>query len=321
MTSPGMRIVMVAVNDPAGTAISFARALNACTPHRCRVVTLEIRYNFLFEKDLHMPWLKEYGELEQVLRDADLFHFHMTADEDLPLGPFRVRDFLRGRPVVHHHHGEPPFRADPRRFAEREISLGRRAIVSTPDLLRGYPEAAWIPNPVPINDPDYRPHNGNGRNGSIVVGHSPTRTDLKNTAEFRAVMARIARRDPRVRARIIENTRHRDCLRLKRECDVFFDHMQGYFGVSSLESLSQGVPTIAGLDEWNLDQVRRFAGGGDAPWVIARDAESLERRVADLAGDPALRGSIGKASRRWMERCWTEERIAARLSAFYGEAA
>ena len=95
-----MNIVMVTVNDPAGTAISFMHAINRHTEHRCRLITTEIRYNFMFEKDLHLPWLKEFGEVEQVLRQADLFHFHMGADEDLHLGPIDgaldgIRLFLR----------------------------------------------------------------------------------------------------------------------------------------------------------------------------------------------------------------------------------
>lgn len=312
-----MKIVMVTTNDPAGTAIGFAKAINAQTPHRCRLVTTEIRYNFLYEKDLHVPWLAEFSELERVLAEADLFHFHMGADEDLPLGPFRARDFLRGQKIVHHHHGEPAFRADPRRFAERELALGRRAIVCTPDLHRMYPEAEWIPNLVPLDDPDYRPRGEYNHRREITVAHSPTKKEIKNTAEFREIAGRIAARNPRVRVRVIENTPHRECLRLKKDSDVFFDHMQGYYGVSSLEALSQGVPTVAGLDDWNLEYLRRFAGREDVPWIVARTPDELERRIEALVNDPGMRESVGRASRAWMESCWTEAKIARRLAGFY----
>ena len=312
-----MNIVMVSTNDPAGTAISFMHAINRHTEHQCRLITTEIRYNFMFEKDLHLPWLKEFGEVEQVLRQADLFHFHMGADEDLPLGPFRVRDFLKDQPVIHHHHGEPAFRENPRRFADREKELGRKGIVSTPDLLRGYPEATWIPNIVPMNTDPYLPKKSVKSGDTIVVGHSPTKKELKNTAEFRCVMERISERKGEVTSRIIENTPHLECLSLKRDCDIFFDHMQGYFGVSSLEALSQGVPTIAGLDEWNIDHLRDFAGRDDLPWVIARDESELEGVVEDLISSSTLRMRIGNQSRRWMEECWGEGPIAEKLGQVY----
>ncbi len=311
-----MHIVMVTTNDPAGTAIGFTRALNRYTEHSCRLVTTEIRYNFLFEKDLHVPALETYDELRDVLRQADVFHFHMLADEHLALGPLRVAEYLRDQPIVHHHHGEPQFRADPRKFARQELALGRPALVSTPDLLRAYPEAKWLPNTVPLDNPDYQPF-PDKTSGDVTVAHSPTRRDLKNTSEFLAAVEHVRRQDPRLRPRLIENTLHRKCLQLKRTSDISYDHMQGYFGVSSLESLSQGVPTIAGLDLWCLQHIHKFAGTSVNPWVIARTQDQLEDALLTLLLDEPQRTEVGFLSRAWMKKHWTEEKIAQRLSGFY----
>jgi len=91
-----MKILMITTNDPAGTAISFTRAINKYTVHNCRLITTEIRYNFMFEKDLHLPWLKEddWAEVEDLLKTSDVFHFHMTTDENIQLGPFHVKNYI-----------------------------------------------------------------------------------------------------------------------------------------------------------------------------------------------------------------------------------
>lgn len=322
-----MRIVMITSNDPAGTAISFTQALNRYTEHTCRLITTEVRYNFMFEKDLHVPALRNFDELETVLRQAELFHFHMLSDERTSLGPFCAQDFLRKQPLVHHHHGEPQFRADPRRFAQYELALGRRALVSTPDLLRGYPEATWMPNPVPLDAPGYQPffcapsatHDVAVDKNDVVVAHSPTRRELKNTSQFLAAIELVRRKDPRIRLRLIENTLHRKCLQLKRTSDLCYDHMQGYFGVSSLESLSQGVPTIAGIDDWVLGHIKAFSGSDNVPWVIARTQGALEDALLTLAAQPKLRRELGRTSRSWMEDNWSAKKIALQLSAFYKE--
>lgn len=306
-----MKIVMITTNDPAGVGIQFARAINRYTVHTCRLVTTEVRYNFMFPKDLHVPWLGSLDELERVLAEADLFHFHMGADEDLPLGPFRARQFLNGHPVVHHHHGEAAFRADPEGFRRRELALGRRAIVSTPDLRRGYPEAAWVPNPVPIDEELYRP-TAKHANGHVRVGHSPTKVDIKNTDDFVEAMAGLP-----VEPEIIRDTPHEECLRRKRTCDLFFDHMQGYFGVSSLEALSQGVPTLAGLDAGCERAVREETGATWLPWVVVRTRGELRRTVTRLAAEPEEREALAEVSRDWMERFWHPRRIAEKLAAFY----
>ncbi len=56
-----MNVLMFAINDPAGTAIQFCKALNRHTSHSARLVTLETRYTHSWEKDLHVPDLGPDG--------------------------------------------------------------------------------------------------------------------------------------------------------------------------------------------------------------------------------------------------------------------
>jgi hypothetical protein len=176
-----MRILMIAINDPAGTAIEFTKAINRYTGHTCRLITKEIRYNFMFEKDLHLPWLDSEGweEVEDLLRNSDVFHFHMTADEYIELGVFKPVDFLKGKMIVHHHHGHPDFRGNTQKYREKYKHLGRQnLLVSTPDLLKLLPEAIWLPNLVPIHDPLYMPVEDKPE-APVIISHSPTRKDLE----------------------------------------------------------------------------------------------------------------------------------------------
>lgn len=314
-----MRVVMIAINDPAGTASLMRQALERHTQHSCRLVTLEIRYNFMFPKDLHLPWLDDAGlqELEEALADAELFHFHMTADENLPLGPFDLRQFLQGKALVHHHHGHPDFRGNPEKYQKKYAALGRKnLLVSTPDLLHKLPGAVWQPNFVPQNDAGYTPA-GERNDGKMRIGHSPTRKDLKNTEELLRVYSRLQKKFDNLELDVIENTPHVQCLKRKRRCDIFFDHMQGYFGMASLEALSQGVPVVAGLDDWNQSCIREFFSCDELPWIIARNEESLERTLGNLLRDKAARKRAGQASRQFMEQVWTEAKAIARLDAFY----
>lgn len=314
-----MNIVMIAQNDPAGTAIRFADALNRVPEHFCRVVTLETRYNHGWRKDLHLPDLDEtgLGELECALTSADVFHFHMTADETLRLGPFTPVNFLRGKAVVHHHHGHPDFRANPGKYRAKYAALGRsHLLVSTPDLLHLLPEAHWQPNLVPESDPDYLPLDD--KPGTPVrVAHSPTRKDLKNTDDLLTVMRELHERGTGLALDLIDDAPHTDCLRRKRRCHIAFDHMQGYYGMSSLESLAQGVPVVAGLDDWCTGHMRGFAATDDLPWIVARDRGALRDALTLLAMDPEARERIGQASRWFMEHNWSEARVLALLTNFY----
>ena len=257
-----MNIVMIADNDPAGMGIAFANAINLYTEHTCRLVTCRTVYNFDFQKDIHIPDLDDDGfdEIVDILKEADILHFHILADEHLPLGSIHITDFIKGKALLHHHHGHPDFRSHPEKYRDKYRRLGRRVLVSTPDLLRLMPEAGWQPNLVPIEEPEYAPPPRRG-NGRVRVCHTPTRKDLKNTAEFLEVMVVLQKRHPHMECVMVENTPHRECLRIRRNTDIVFDHMQGYFGVSSLEGLSQGKPVIAGLDRWNIKHIQDFSAG------------------------------------------------------------
>lgn len=316
-----MNILMLAINDPAGTAIQFTKALNRHTGHHCRLVTLETRYTHAWEKDLHVPDLGTDGleEIAILMREADVFHFHMTCDEDQPFGPHLPADFLSGKAVVHHHHGHHDFRSDPESFRRKYAERGRtNLLVSTPDLLKKLPEARWQPNLVPIDEPLLKPQWGRYDDpGQLKVCHSPTRKDLKNTDEFLAAVREINKRRARLSVDLIDDVPNEVCLARKRRCHVLFDHMQGYYGVSSLEGLSQGLAVIAGLDQWNRERVTEFAGTDDLPWVIARDRAELEARLFELWNDRAHCEAVGEKSRAFMEEHWSDERVARYLSTFY----
>lgn len=321
-----MRILMICTNDPAGMGMAFTEAINRYTEHSCRLVTTSIKYNFHYKKDLHVPESTidpqpspRVNELERVLRDADVFHFHAFADEETMLGPFRAKDFMRGKRAIYHQHGEP-LRSDPVRF--REHSARRKFLVSTPDLLELLPEASWIPNLVPVDDPLYAPLPMNeperstvdGRRSTVKIGQSPTKKEIKDTALLIRVYAGLkAKHNGFLDLDIIEGTSHSECLERKRKCHIFFDHLQGYYGVSSLEALSQGIPTIAHLSAQTRAEVERFAGTEALPWLTARDSSELESVLNLLITDGDRRREIGKRSRNFMEDHWHPTMITRAL--------
>lgn len=315
-----MQVLMLAINDPAGTAIQFCKALRRHADVDARLCTLETRYTHSWEKDLHVPDLGPEGiaELGGLLRTADILHFHMTSDEFTAFGPYLPADFLAGKTVVHHHHGHHDFRSNPEKFRAKYRERGRtNLLVSTPDLLRLLPEARWLPNLVPLDESLLRPDPDRPER-PFRLCHSPTRKDLKNTDELLAVLERLRADGLDLDFDLIDDVPNAECLRRKRVCHAVFDHMQGYYGVSSLEGLSQGLAVIAGLDDWCRGHVADFAGTDDLPWVVAHDGVELEAALRRLAVDPELRRELGRKGREFMEQRWSDRLVARRLADWYG---
>ncbi len=317
-----MNILMITANDPAGMGIAFTNAINRYTEHSCRLITTAEKYGFGYEADLHLPDIHDddYAEVEQLLKDADIIHFHVLTDENDSLGPLLIRDFIKGKKILHHHHGHPHFRANPAHYREKYIRHKRKVLVSTPDLLKLVPEASWLPNLVPLDDPLLQPQPPKV-GGKVVIGQAPTRKDLKNTSELIEVVAELQKENPTSNAislKIIELLPHRQCLVEKKDCDIIFDHMQGYYGVSSLESLSQGKPVIAGLEDWSIKQIVKFCKTENLPWIIARSQSELFRKLHHLIADPGYRKESGDYSRKFMEQHWNEELVLQKLTKTYG---
>jgi len=309
---------MIADNDPAGMGIAFTNAINRHSEHKCRLITRKTLYNFDYQKDIHIPDLTPDGfdQVSDLLNKTDIIHFHTLVDETWDLGPIHIKDYIKGKTILHHHHGHPAFRSNPEKFRDKYRQLKRKALVSTPDLLKLLPEASWMPNLVPIDDPFLKPNN-HPKNGKVRVGQSPTRKDLKNTQEFLSVVAELQSSFPSLECKIMEMLPHRQCLIEKNSCHIIFDHMQGYYGVSSLESLSQGKPVIAGLDDWNRKTILEFFSSEELPWVLAANATELKTAIKNLIESKALREQAGKRSRYFMETFWNENKVVNALMNSY----
>lgn len=312
---------MITDNDPAGMGIAFTNAINRYSEHTCRLITTSEKYGFDYEKDIHVPDIEDddFGEVEQLLNDADIIHFHVLRDENSHLGPLVIRDYIQGKKILHHHHGHPDYIINVGAYNEKYGRLKRKVLVSTPDLLQIAENATWIPNLVPVQDVPFLPRFDRSLpQEPIRICQSPTRKYDKHTREYTNVIAVMKRKyGERIQSLIIEKRPYFECLRIKKTCHIVFDHMRGWFGISSLESLCHGKPVIAGLDDWNIQCIKEFTGNGEPPWVIARTEEELLKELDSLVADADLRHEIGVASRQFMERGWNEQRVLERLFESY----
>ena len=308
-----MNILMITDNDPAGMGIAFTNAINRYSKHTCRLITTAEKYGLEFESDIHLPDIDDddFSEIEQLLIHADIIHFHVMKDENSHLGPIVIRDYIKGKKILHHHHGHPDFILNAETYNRKYATLNRPVIVSTPDLLKITKNATWIPNIVPLYDSQFLPRYDRSLPQDIIkICQSPTRKYHKHTSDFIKAMQRLQEKyNKHLLPVIIEKIPYFQCLQIKRRCHIVFDHMRGWFGIASLESLSQGKPVIAGLDDWNINCIKEFTATDKLPWVVARDPVQLEEKLDLLIKDADMRNNIGMESRQFMESAWSEQHV------------
>lgn len=91
--------------------------------------------------------------------------------------------------------------------------------------------------------------------------------------------------------------------------DVETHDLQGYgLGTASLESMAAGVPTVVAVREDNFPGIA-LENGRNVVLAPAEDADALGSVLADLLGDPAWRGRIGRAEQDLVRRHFAMETV------------
>jgi len=335
MEKKPMLIFHITTTDPAGAGYNMIRALNQYTPHMVRMVNLvpNVYHHPSDIGDIH-----DYGdEIEQLLFDADVIHLHkIKEDFEIEIASSRhrkwkVSDFLniRGKKkkIVYHVHGHPYERANAKENAEEYKKRDALVLCSTPDLQGLYAphcNAMYFPNCVPIWHPSYLPRATNkplkDKEGKerYIVSHTVSNRDLKNCKMIEEAVVWVNKTKP-VNLLEIANVPHKLALTQRRLGHITFDHMQGYYGLASLEALSMGKPTIAGLNDHCIRSIIDFfkLPGDILPWQRPRDQRALNECLMDLVANIDVSMYQGKLGREFMEKYWSDENIAKRLSGIY----
>lgn len=305
-----LRVVHITENPIAGAPINLSKALNKyqgdkiLSRHIAQSDRNEAR---VFDRDLLVD-TTPYEQIRSLLEGADVIHLHnFYRNQHLFRKHPDLWDIVLRKKRVWQAHTQRDIS-----WMSMEDGLrdkGARHLVIAQYHPRMYPECAVVPNVIDILDPEFmpaaRPHVKVPR-----VVYSPSRIrfkgwDNKGYDETVPVLQKLV--DERlITAEVIHNRPFRECLARRRSANISIDEIvTGSYHLVSLESLSAGLATIAGLDDKQVAVLCSLTGStaADLPWVIARP-ESLEGRLRELAADAGLLDRTARGSRAWMEKYW-----------------
>lgn len=254
------------------------------------------------------------GLIADLLAAADVVHYHnrWRRSEIFALHPW-AWELVRRKPAVIQFHS--PRDGEDFEEALREPSLLKLVVAQY--HVRFYPECRPVPNAVPIDDPLHRPL---GRyNDPPVVAFTPQKCGREGWHDKGcAPTLEVLRRG--FRHRFVTGASWREAMELRAACDIAIDEIvTGSYHLCSLEALSQGLATVAGLDAQTVDALERVTGTREHPWIVARP-ETLERELACLVEDAGYLRDRREAARRYMERYWSPAAVTAQFRAVYEEA-
>lgn len=287
-----MKIVHVHARPIAGMPYRIAESVKALLPG-WTITRVQGKKRHI-GKQMGFPCgepIESADEVRSHMGDSDLLHVHAT--DALALIPDEI---ATSRPVILTIHGQraqltiPPW-------------VDRMTYV-TPEMDQWYPSAVWIPNYLWNVEsvassiaPDapftlYRP-----------VGHV-----AKNHADLDMLCALMP--NMRVDASEFGAGAHENENVLERmnTAHVVWDHLQGYYGVTSLEALAMGAIPIASVFYRVAEKLKAFWSCDDLPWLIRRwehtpTAEAYAY-LRQLQQDVAYRQAEIERVTSWYRRVW-----------------
>ncbi len=133
-------------------------------------------------------------------------------------------------------------------------------------------------------------------NGTIRIGHSPTKRATKGTDTILAALETLKMKYPRIEIVLIEKMPHKQALDIKSTLDIFIDQIGelGY-GISGLEALGMGIPCAVEI----LDDFAHFLGKNP---FIHITAKNIVEKISPFIESTELRTQFGEMGKNWVEK-------------------
>jgi len=312
-----MNIVMLSGKDFAGSGNKIATAVNRKGKHS---VTLALA----FENSYHYPYdiclnsRDAYDQLKSALAKADLIHF--KGDDPPPADGYWYGVKLPDVPQVvsvggsnFRRMGVKSLVANGRWDFKEYRRAGYRSAL-TPDL--NYPEyeGHYTQQCIDSKNAPYTWH----LPAVPVIAHSPSHRLKKGTDIVIRAFRMLQNEGINCKLDLIEKVSNAECVERKKDATIFVDQISdtGFYGISALEAMQFGIPTIAYIS----DQAQEQSEGKlkDCP-VISPDKNvfSLYVKLKNLLSDPELIQDYSWITKDWADKFHSFETVGKMWTSLY----
>lgn len=316
-----IKVVQLTENPIAGAPMNLNLALNKWQGGRVQsrhIAFSDRNEGRVFKSDLLTPEAT-YEELRKVIVEADILHFHnFYSNQDLFRRHPDLWTIARTKKRVWQVHSQRDTAWVNLEEGLRDRSA--RHLVIGQYHPRQWPECEVVPNIIDITESALTPRERDWNN-PLRVAFSPSRIrfqgwDNKGYDETVPVLQELVNRRL-IHAEIIFDKPHDECLERRSRSHIAIDEIvTGSYHLCSLEALSQGCVTIAGLDELQIKTIKDLTGADKIPWIMAYP-ETLKQKLTLMANDPYGCKMRGEVSRKWMEKYWHPRDMTNRFVEIY----
>ena len=317
-----MNILHLNLNgDPAGVNYLLHNALikngfnsrHILTSMRC-LHNIQQGYDVIAEQDAN--------KAKELLDWADILHINQEINDPFNLGIFYPEKFLK-KPFVFHNHGGynllyPELQLSTLNSYKKKFPF----VVCSPLTKKIIPEAIWLPNICPINDPLYLPYERRfDKEVKICSKVFSTQTRLYKGINVVEEMINVFLKDKwkfPIEYKVFENLILLETLTKSADFHICVENLtQGFIGMAGWESLSKGQVVIARLDPIVKEHYERL--GKNCPIIDVTGMDEMCKVIRDLCVDREYLKRKCEEGRKWMEKYYSEEIIVKKYVKLYEE--
>lgn len=305
-----INVVHITENPIAGAPLNLSMALNKYQSHKIRsrhIAQSDRNENRIFGSDILID-NTPYHELKNTLSSADIIHFHNFYRNQHLFRKFpELWDVVMKKRRVWQAHTQRDIKWMSMEDGLRD-SQAKHLVIGQYHP-RMYPECSVVPNVIDIWSDNLKP-DWETRNKIPRVVYSPSRIGFKgwDNKSYESVIPILQNlvNGGLITAEVIHNLPYKTCLEKRKRADISIDEIStGSYHLVSLESLSAGLVTIAGLDDIQIATLKELTGCDWLPWVVAKES-TLTSVLKSLATSEDI-FEKRQAARSWMEKYWAPE--------------
>jgi len=275
-----IKIIMLSTGDFAGSGFKIKQSVESLSEEYEVITIVKKKHKYGYDIDFILD-NKNHKHIQHLINQCDIIHFKGDELPNRNWNGLKIPDDKKIIITV----GGSGFRrnVDDKNVAlewhqiDEYLSVTDFRTTITPDL--NYPEFKSI----------YTPHTLDTNNSQYtwierdipIIQHSPSMRKKKGTDDIiLPVLNELKDEGFSFDIQLLENLKNDDCVKMKMKGSIFIDQISdtGFYGMSTIESIQFGIPTIAYISEMSIEQSNGIIND-DCPIISVKSKNDLKDRL------------------------------------------
>lgn len=151
-----------------------------------------------------------------------------------------------------------------------------------------------------FHPPDDYKHQNDGKNGPVVIVHSPNHRVIKATEYIIAAIDRLKSEGCQIEFRLLERMKNTEVRAILERCDILVELLVAGYGLSGIEGMALGKPVISNF-QGDTSALKYYSYLSECP-IVQANIDTVYDKLKWLVDNPDVRQAIGAKSRRYVEK-------------------